>query len=178
MTYSVDITWPTVFGAVSESMFLSAEFPLVGPLPSPLSVPGMPSLFERFLGTMRPSDFLRPYIIGVRPKASRRGPSLSTTTARRRISRVPRRSLACMRGVCDRAGSRRVSRWRRAGCGLPFPFTTSAPRSRLSRLDTQPACSPVNASPRPCGTSRHDLGSLWFAGPLTYETFIHYDLPA
>ena len=176
MTYSVDINWHTLFGTVSESMFLSTEFPLVGPLPSPLSVPVIPGLFERFLGTMRPSDFLRPYIIGVRPEASRRGPSF--TTARRRISRVPRRSFPCMPGVLDRAGSRRVSRWRRAGCGLPLPFTASAPRSRISRLNTRPAHSPVNASPRPCGTSRHNLGSLWFAGPLTYETFIHYDLPA
>jgi len=60
-----------------------------------------------------------------------------------------------MRGVSDRAGSRGVSRYRRTGCGLPHLLTASAPRSDLSRLDGRPARSPVNASPRPCGSSRH-----------------------
>jgi len=33
-----------------------------------------------------------------------------------------------MLGVSDRAGSRHVSRWRHAGCGLPPSPTASAPR--------------------------------------------------
>jgi len=178
LTYPVDVAWHARIGAVSAGMVPSTGFPLVGPLSSPLSAPVGTGLFEGFLGTMRPSDFLGPCIVGVRPQTSRRGPSRGYKTARSRISRVPRRLLPCMRGVSDRAGSQPVSRERPDGCGLPLLLTASAPRSGLSRLNGQPALSPVNASPRPCGSSRHDSGPLWFATPSTCETCIHYNLPA
>jgi len=71
--------------------------------------------------------------------------------------------LPGMLGVSDRAGSRGVSRWRRAGCGLPPFLTASAPRSGrpfrggrvISRLNTRPVRSPVNASPPPSRASAH-----------------------
>ena len=77
------------------------------------------------------------------------------------ISRFPCRLFPRMHGVSDRAGSVQDSPYRLAQCGLPLLLTTSAPRRYLSRLNTQPALSPVNASPRPRGSSRHDSGSLW-----------------
>ena len=102
-----------------------------------------------------------------------------------RTSRFPCKVLACMLGVCDRAGSRSVLPMRRFRCGLPLSSTASAPRrarsSRhgacLSRLNTQPARTPVNASPTPLRTVTHDSGPMWVASPSTYETFIHNTLP-
>lgn len=45
---------------------------------------------------------------------------------------------------------------------LPSAFSTaSAPWTiNISRLNTLPACSPVNASPEPSRTPTHDWGSL------------------
>ena len=45
------------------------------------------------------------------------------------ISRFPYAVLPCVRGVSDRAGSQRASRWRHAEYGLPLLPTASAPRS-------------------------------------------------
>ena len=105
-------------------------------------------------------------------------PAAPSSAGGQGISRVPYRLRACMRGVSDRAGSRGVLRYRQPGGGLPHLLTASAPRSDLSRLNGRPARSPVNASPPPCGRSRHDSGPLWLAKPSTCETFIHYNLPA
>ena len=96
----------------------------------------------------------------------------------RRISRFSRRLLPCMLGVSDLAGYQRSWPKRNIDCGLPLTPTGSASRTCLiSRLNTQPALSPVNASP--CGLLHptHDSGSSWLARPLTFETFIQYNLP-
>ena len=45
------------------------------------------------------------------------------------ISRFPYAVLPCVRGVSDRAGPQRASRWRHAEYGLPLLPTASAPRS-------------------------------------------------
>ncbi len=47
----------------------------------------------------------------------------------------------------------------------------------ISRLNTQPALSPVNASPSLLRALPHDSGPLRLARPLTFETFIQYNLP-
>jgi len=75
-------------------------------------------------------------------------PAALLAAGNREISRFPNVVLPRMHGVSDRAGFRRALRWRRAGCGLPLPPTASAPRSGswISRLNTRPARSPVNAS--------------------------------
>src|SRR6185369_9909794 len=74
----------------------------------------------------------------------------------RRISRFSRKLLPCMPGVLDRAG-----------------YHWASP----TRLNTLPALSPVNASPPLLRAPPHDSGSLWLASPLTYDSFIHYNLP-
>jgi hypothetical protein len=77
-----------------------------------------------------------------------------------------------------RAGYHRASRMRPAGCCLPLVLTGSASRNRyLSRLNTLPALSPVNASPSLLRAPPHDSGPLWLARPLTCDSFIHYNLP-
>ena len=93
----------------------------------------------------------------------------------RGISRFPCEVLPCVLGVSDRAGSSRVSRLRRDRCGLPPVSTTSAPRTwnpLISRLNTRPAHSPVNASPPTSRSTAHDSGSVWVATPSPYETSI------
>ena len=94
------------------------------------------------------------------------------------ISRFPCEVLTYVHGVCDRAGLPDTSRYRCPGWGLPLLLTASASRrNAVSRLSTRPARSPVNASTPPSRAAQHDSGPLWFAKPLTYETFIHNTLP-
>jgi hypothetical protein len=103
----------------------------------------------------------------------------------RRISRFPCEMCRCVRRVSDRAGSRRVSRWRHGRCGLPPCSTASAPRSGhgsrrgscISRLNTWPAPPPANASPALLRATAHDSGPVWVATPLPYDSFIHYISP-
>jgi len=60
-----------------------------------------------------------------------------------------------VRGVCDRAGSAAASPIRQHRCGLRHVPTASTPRSThssrcgawITRLNTRPARTPVNASP-------------------------------
>ncbi len=61
---------------------------------------------------------------------------------------------------------------------LPLLLTASASRSEcLTRLNTRPVLSPVNASTPPSQAVPHDSGPVWFATPLPYDFFIHYTSP-
>lgn len=80
--------------------------------------------------------------------------------------------------VSDRAGSRYTSPKRCTRCCLRHDLTASAPRTKvISRLNTQPARAPVNASPAPLPSPTHDSGSLWIATPSTCDSFLHYNSP-
>ena len=48
----------------------------------------------------------------------------------------------------------------------------------FSRLDTQPARTPVNASTTTLRSPPHDSGPVWFARPSPYGTLIHNTSPA
>jgi hypothetical protein len=112
--------------------------------------------------------------------------SVIPSTDRHGISRFPHKVLACMLRVLDRAGSKSVSRLRRLQFCLPTGSRASAPRSdhrlhdggSISRLNTWPARTPVNASPSPLQPKMHDSESVWVASPSLHETFIHNTLPA
>ncbi len=104
-------------------------------------------------------------------------PAQSPGSGKRGISRFSREVFSYMHGVSDRAGPRRISRYRCAECGLPPSPTASAPRRELSRLNTRPARTPVNASPLPLRTATHDSGPLWAANPSTYDSCIHNTSP-
>ena len=105
-------------------------------------------------------------------------PAACTAMGEHGISRFSRKVFPCMRGVSDRAGFLDSLQWRCQGCGLPHSSTASAPRSKLlSRLNTQPARTPVNASTPPSRTAPHDSGPAWFARPLLCDSFIHYTFP-
>src|SRR5882672_6962841 len=94
------------------------------------------------------------------------------------ISRFPREVLPYVHGVSDRAGLWCTSRYRRTRWGLPLSPTASASRSnRLTRLNTRPACSPVNASTPPSQAAPHDSGPMWVATSPSCDFFIHYTSP-
>src|SRR6266550_2839721 len=93
------------------------------------------------------------------------------------ISRFPCEVLAYVLGVSDRAGLRRTSRYRCTRWSLPLSPTASASRSKsLTRLNTRPARSPVNASTPPSRAAPHDSGPMWVANPLSCDFSIHYNL--
>ena len=95
-----------------------------------------------------------------------------------RTSRFPRMVYPGVPGVSDRAGSRDVSRWRRLWCGLPLLPTASAPwSSALSRLNTRPARTPIDASMTPLREPPHDSEPVWVASPSPYDSFIHTTMP-
>jgi hypothetical protein len=166
----------------------SRRFPLAGPLPSAPSAgddfgrPGSslvpPPLFGGFAGTMGPSDFPRSFIIGVCPKTSRCGlprcrgrANVGSPGSRARCFRTCTGSLTARDSgaSCDSDASGvafRISLRRRHPGGMV-----------LSRLNTRPVRTPVNASTMPLRTSPHDSGPLWAANPLTYDSFIHYTSP-
>jgi len=104
-------------------------------------------------------------------------PAAPSATDRQGRSRFSREVCPGMLGVSDRAELRRVWRDRRAGCGLPLLLTASALRSRLSRLNTRPARSPVNTSRPPLRAAAHDSGPVWVAGPSPYDSFIRNTSP-
>src|SRR5665213_1495974 len=83
-----------------------------------------------------------------------------------------------MHGFSDHAGSNDGSRKRRHRYRLPPLSTASAPQtSPFSRLNSRPACTPVNASLHPHGTPTHDSGPPRIANPFDAET-IHLHLRA
>lgn len=101
-------------------------------------------------------------------------------------SRFPCELIPCVRGVSDRAGSGRASRYRHARCCLPLFSKASAPRSTrgfrpgalISRLNTQPARTPVNASvPSLRAVPPHDSGPVQFAIPSLLDSFIPFNSP-
>src|SRR5579862_4953702 len=96
-------------------------------------------------------------------------PATSATAGRQGISRFSREAFPYVHGVSDRAGSLRILRYRRTGCGLPLFLTASAPRRTiLSRLNTRPVRTPVNASAVLSRAPPHDSGPAWIASPSLY----------
>src|SRR6266851_670531 len=94
------------------------------------------------------------------------------------ISRFPCEVSAYVHGVSDRAGLWHTSRYRCTRWGLPLSPTASASRRKfLTRLNTRPARSPVNASTLPLRAAPHDSGPMWVADPLSYDFCIHYTSP-
>src|SRR5882724_15104 len=94
------------------------------------------------------------------------------------ISRFPREVSLYVHGVSDRPGLWRTSRYRCTRWGLPPAPTASASRRKvLTRLNTRPAHSPVNASTPPLRAAPHDSGPMWVATSHSYDFCIHYTSP-
>jgi len=178
MTYPNLCTWHAGSGTVSDGHVLVVRIPL-GQAPSlhPLRgrLPGVVRGLRRYYGPVR-----LPVSVHHR-RVSLDFPTRPATTSvagGHGISRFSREVFPYMRGFSDRAGSLGISRYRCSGRGLPLSPTASAPRREcLSRLNTRPARTPVNASPLPLRATTHDSGPLWAANPLAYDSFIHYISP-
>jgi len=83
-------------------------------------------------------------------------PKATATLGGLGISRFPRVVSAYVHEVSDRAGLWHTSRYRCTRWGLPLLLTASASRSEiLTRLNTRPARSPVNASTLPLQAAPH-----------------------
>jgi len=95
--------------------------------------------------------------------------------AERGLSRFSCRRFPGMLVVSDHVGLVSRSRYRCCRCCLPHIITASASQTNFSRLNTLPACAPVNASCVPCGTgtrmTRGRCGSLFLQrATLTFAT--------
>ena len=94
------------------------------------------------------------------------------------ISRFPCKVFSCMLKVFDRAGS--VASRVGDAVGVAFrivPLRRHPGLLRISRLNTWPARTPVNASASALLPPPHDSGPVWLATPSPYGSFIHCTLP-
>ena len=87
----------------------------------------------------------------------------------------------CFR-TCSRSSTAQGPSVSRACDTLDFAFHLSQnvgtlELNNISRLNTWPARTPINASPLPCGKPTHDAGPVWFATPSPYDSFIRYTSP-
>ena len=88
----------------------------------------------------------------------------SISPGEHRSSRFSSKAFPYMLGASDRARPVRISRYRCArGCLPPRPTASAPRRSTLSRLNTQPARTPVNASALPLRSTPHVSGPVWVA---------------
>ena len=169
-TYSSCSTLPTYPGSASGvgRHKMNCRLPVAFP-PSPPPPFGLVRRLLRYYATVRLPETVHRRLAALafptRPASSIAGVL--------RTSRFPCKMFPCMYRVSDRAEPAQVSR--KAGrpannleqCGLPSSLIPSALwcGSCLSRLNTRPALSPVNASPGRLLVRTHDLGSIWFATP-------------
>ncbi len=143
--------------------------------------PGFVRRFLRYYGGVRLLPSVRHRLRPFGP--SRCGPHLPQGRPNDRSPSSRAESFHACVGSTTSRGRAGCSPWRARPCGLPHcptgpivpqaPLshrphcpTGSAPRMRiLSRLNTQPACDPVNASPTPSRLPTHDSGPMWMANP-------------
>jgi hypothetical protein len=102
-------------------------------------------------------------------------PQASSVWGERGISRLPYEVLRYVHGVSDRAGPRRTSRYRCVKYSLPPLRQRRRPGvGLLSRLNTRPALSLVNASTPPSRAAPHDSGPMSVASLSSRDCFIHF----
>jgi len=121
-----------------------------------------------------------PCIGGLCPWTPHRGPRRHPPWAVCRVSRFSRMMFPRMLGVLTSTAPGPASPRLAGGAGLAFGPGKSLGTWKLnsiSRLDTRPACAPVNASgtsSRPCP---HDSGSLWVASPSLCDFLLRCIMP-
>ena len=60
---------------------------------------------------------------------------------------------------------------------FPGHYPVGIPEEMISRLDTSPIRTPVNASPTPLRASTHDSGPSWVATPSMCGSFTRFSTP-
>ena len=140
---------------------------------------GMQSLFEDFFGTMGLSDFPCSCIAALLLPDSQCVP-YHYHNVRSNVGYPS--SCAGSFHTCMGSSTAQGPGSTCAGVGPSVAFRAFSRRRHpgrwlISRLNTQPTCPPVNASPPPLRTSAHDSGPMRFAIPSSYGTFTHYFSP-
>src|SRR5882757_6849871 len=136
-------------------------FSLVGRLPSMPSASGLPLLFAHFVGTSRPSDFPSTCMLDFWITSFSNRPVHNCVSGVDGTSRFSRVKFPRMPGVFDRAEPDGCSHF--AFAGVAFRILEQRRHSDfrpLSRLNTLPACSPVNASRAALRLPAHDSGQV------------------
>ena len=178
MTYPNLRTWHAGNGTVSDGHVWAVQIPLdQAPSLRPFRgrLPGVVRGLRRYYGPVRLPVSVHHRRVSLDFPTR---PATPSAAGGHGISRFSRGVLAYMPGVSDRAGFPGISRYRCPGCGLPLSPTASAPRRTcLSRLNTRPARSFVNASLLPSQAAAHDSRPMWVATPSSYDSFIHYTSP-
>jgi hypothetical protein len=169
-----------ILGSVSSTRRAVPVFPWSSPFP-----PGTPPCVDAAHAFVR--ALLRYYKPVRLPAVVHRGRAPSGFSARTApTGRGQRRDLpGSVQDVSMRAWGLRPRGVRTllamAKCPM-LPSTSGngvgTPNAKLSRLNTQPASSPVNACQTASRPPSHDLGAVWFATPSLLETFTPYTLPA
>ena len=90
-------------------------------------------------------------------------PFLLSSVGEQGISRFPRELFLCMLKVSDPVGSSLGLPFRPSRCCLPHSPRASAPHAWLTRLNTRPAHSFINASWLNLRTTTHDSSPVWVA---------------
>src|SRR5215472_302053 len=138
-------------------------------------LPGFVRRLQRYYGTVRLPALVHRRRVSLDFPTR---PAPPSGAGEHRTSRFSCEVFPYVHGVSDHAGPDRISRWRCVRCCLPLLLTASASRRNgLSRLNTRPARTPVNASPLPLREASHDSGPSWVASPLTCGSFIHNTSP-
>jgi len=100
------------------------------------------------------------------------GPAPAANRGVGEISRVPRKELLHVHGVYDRGRpALSLAFYRDRPFCLLLRLTASASPMIVSRLNTQPMASPVNASPFTSRQTVHDSGPRRFATPYLVRDF-------
>jgi hypothetical protein len=139
---------PLCVGAVLDR----AMFSLGHSLPSTTSAEGFPSLFSSFIRTLAWSDSSATCMWAVCLSPSPTGLLVPFPTGVTEVSRLSCTNLPGVSGVQDYAGLTGDSRSCLRSCCLPLNPQRRRPDCVSSKLDTQPSCTSVYASP---DTSRH-----------------------
>ena len=167
-------------GSVSGTRFARSGSLWPDRIPSIPSAAGCPALFGDFPGTVGLSDFPE----SVRHRRTSLDfpmrPRATAALGELGISRFPNEVSAYVHGVSDRALLEHTSRYRCTRWGLPHLLTASASRSKvLTRLNTRPVRSPVNASTPPTYKRLNmTRGRCWVARySHSYDFCIHYTSP-
>jgi hypothetical protein len=162
-----------VRGAFCWGRFPLAQSPFLCPLRRRL--PGLVRGLHWYFGTVRLPELVH------RRRASLdfpTRPAAPSVAGEPRTSRFSCEVFPYVHGVSDRAGPGRISRYRCVRWCLPLlPTASASRRDHLSRLNTRPARTPVNASMLPSRGTPHDSGPLWVAKPSAYDSFIHNTSP-
>ena len=137
-------------------------------------LPGFVRQLLRYSGPVRLPVLVH---LGLAPFGFPSRPAAPSAAGEHGTSRFPCEALPGMRGVSDRAGTCDVSPWRRADFAFRIQGRRRLPEGVISRLNTRPARSPVNASPRPLRAAAHDSRSAWLARPSPYGTCIRCTSP-